>query len=365
MGVRPEIVERKPFDDVEVEYGLSSSGRRAGRKARFNRARMLSITRETLELGSREPFYEGDRLNLTVHAKRIPDFLKLEAEVVKCSRVTVLRQQAYCVEMRFGKLPQEDVAKVAWLIEQFMPKRPQGPVRREAPTPAPAPAVKEEPKAAPVAPAPAETVRSTPAAETVKRPVALLELIRKLDEFEVTNDLIWAVVEAAEAGMDVEALYAAEGEESAQVEEESAEAMTPAGGGPARPISVFRLGANTNLPFGADGMPASPASEMFYYSRLAEPEKCFAVEIGVDTMSHSGWPTFPPGTVCVFSTSQPASSGEFAFVKVRGKDHFAQVFLDEKDSVRIRFLNPACPEMTASRHEVRVMCKLLGYYIPA
>jgi len=359
MGVRPEIVERKPFDEVEVEYALTSSARRSGRKPRFSRARMLSVATGSLEIGSREAFFEGDKLSLTVHAKRIRNFLRLDVEVVRCSRVTVLRQQAFCVEMRFGKLPQEDMAKVAWLIDQFMPKRPQRPIRRVAAPPEPAaPVAKEVPKAAPVAAPP------VPAAERVKRPVALLELIRKLDSFEVSNDLIWAVIEAAEAGMDVEALFPVEGEEEApEEEEESAAALPTASSGPVRPVRVYRLAANTSLPFGSDGVPASPASEMIYFSRLPPSEKCFAVELGVDSMAHPGWPTFPTGTVCVFSTAEAVSSGDFAFVKVRGRDYFGQVFMGDKENVRVRFLNPGYPEITASRHEVRVMCKLVGYYI--
>ena len=371
MAIRQaKIEERTPVEDVELTYTLGTSSKRST-KPRFRRGRMLGISKDKIELGSREAFHIGDTLNLVVHTKRVEDFMRAETKIEKCVRVTVFKQPAFCVEMSFNKLSKEQASKLGWLVDQFGVKERAAPIRRETPEPKPA----EEAKEAPPVPAPKARETSAevkPAARAkahgggrVRRPVALLELMRQLDEFDVTDDLIMAVLESAEAGMDVEVLFPVEtrgriaSEETVEMEAEG-----PPPPSQARPINVYRLAANTTLHFSAAGMPAGPASEMFYLSRLESPETCFGIDLGVDSMTQAGWPSFKEGAILVFSTTEPVEDGDFAYMKMRGKDLFAQIFLPKADEVRIRFLNPEHPEQVAKRREVRVLCKLIGHYEP-
>ena len=123
--------------------------------------------------------------------------------------------------VQIGKLTGDQAAKIAWAEEQLMPRQRTALRRREEEQPAaaaPAAAAQPAPSATAVAerPAPVETA---PAAEEtaagVKRPVALLQLLDALDKFQVNDDLVMAIVEAAEAGLDVETLYAAKTEDEA------------------------------------------------------------------------------------------------------------------------------------------------------
>jgi SOS-response transcriptional repressor LexA len=132
--------------------------------------------------------------------------------------------------------------------------------------------------------------------------------------------------------------------------------------GEARPMSVYRLASNTQLYFSDKSLPVGPGAELIYLSRLKTPDKCFAVELGVDSMSHEGGMSFKRGSILIFSIEQEVASGDFAFVKWRRGDVFAQVFIEKDDSIRIRALNPKYPERAVKRREVRLMFKLVGCY---
>ena len=373
MAARPQIVERTPVEGVEIEYTLAPGNKRTS-KPRFTRGRLLGINETEVELGSREAFQSGAKLSLVMHTRSVQNFLKIDATVTGCNRITVLKQPAYGVTLEFGKVAKDQQSKIAWATEQYAPRdRAASRVRREAepaetpsePAPPEQPVEAPEPEAA--APQPeAPPVRTPPAAGgQVKRPVALLELIGKMDDLEVTDDLIMAVIEAAEAAMDVEVLFGTESSDDGfDEEEESAGAEQRIAEGPARLINVYRLAPNTNLHFSESGMPAGPPSEMLYLSRLKAPDTCFGIDLRLTSMTHDGTPSFQEGTVLLFSTTEPVENGCFAYMKVRGNDRFAQVFLEKNDEVRIRFLNPAHPEEIVKRREVRVMCRLIGRYEP-
>jgi hypothetical protein len=366
------IVEYEPVEGVEIEYASAEGGRKA-KAPRFKRARLLDIAQEQIELGSREAFQKRTKLKLTIHTKRVQDLLTVVGQVAECSRCTVLRQQAFHVALKYVDVDDELRSKIAWAAAQYGKERSrparrpvrEAPAREEEAEPEKeAPAEVEAPTAPAETPAPAATAAALRGAE-VDRPVALLELIRKLDDLEVTDDLIRAVIEAAEADMDVEVLFP---KREAAMEETAREAPTtgpaPAAAptGPVRPINVYRLSSRSSLHFSASGMPASPAAEMFYYSGLPAPETCFAAVLESDTMAGEGSPSIPSGALLVFSTSEPVEDGDFAYLKVRGNDTFAQVFQGKEDVLRIRFLNPAYPEEVVKRREIRVMCRLVGVY---
>lgn len=371
MGIRPQQMEdRTPVEGVEIEYDRVVSSRRS-QKVRLNRARLLSISKDKLELGAREAFPTGTKLNLIIHARRVRNFATVEGEVSGCSRVRILKQPAYCVQVELPRLTKDQERKIAWAAAQFAPAPSPGPDRGRGPD--------EEPMTAGMAAAgPAEPVSVRPAAERegaavapgprVKRPVALLELIGQLDKFEVSEDLILAVLEAAEAGMDVEVLFPVKrAEESTdseleEIEEEVVEeAAVPEG--QARPLNVYRLSSTTRLHFADEGLPVGPALELIYVSRLRSPQSCFAVNLGNDSMTQDGTPSFKPGSILIFSAKGTVESGNYAFVKTRTSDDFAQVFFERSsDDLRVRPLNPKHPERVVRRHEIRALCKLVGVY---
>lgn len=370
MAIRPEIPDRTPLEKVEVEY--TKPGNKEPVRPGFNRVRLLDISTEMIEIATREGFPKEDRLDLAIHAKGIRDFLKLECVVQSCSRVTVLKQNAYAVVLGYGKLSTDQLSKITWARQQLVPRslKPATSIRREAQSEekstaaaAPVPAPETAPAAAPEK---VDTPPPPPAAKAeVRRPVALLHLIEALDKFEVTNDLIMAVIEAAESGMDVAVLYplGAAGKAS-DVDEESDVVQRPSAlpaEGSARPMNVYRLAGNSKIYFSEAGVPVGPPSELIYLSRLKSPDTCFAVELGVDTMAQAGSPSFKPGCILVFCTGARVENGDFAFLKVRGIDEVGQVFFD-KDEVRVRPLNAEYREKILRRNEIKVMCRLIGHY---
>lgn len=372
MVTRARIVERSPVEGVEIEYALATTSKRST-KPRFKRGRLLAITNETIDLGSREAFHAGDTLAITFHTQRVKDLFHVNAGIDNCTRITVLKQPAFCVTLTFTDPDDSQKRKIAWAVDQYTVKGAPRRLQRTPPLPAPA-AAGEAPKDTGAAdPGQATAVRPDLAAadqsdSNVRRPVALLELIRTLDDFDVSDDLVLAVIEAAETGTDVEALFPVsqavqtETQEEEEGEEEAEEAAPLPS--QARPLNLYRLAPNTTLHFSAAGLPAGPAAGMFYYSGIESPHNCFAIELGLDIMTQDGRPSFPEGTVLVFSVNKPVETRDFAYMKVRGNDLFAQVFFGEKDNVRIRFLNSKYPEVTVKRREMRVMCKLVGSYHP-
>lgn len=370
MAIQQRIPERTPLNNVEVEYERTGSTRK--RRPGFNRARLLDISKDGFELGSREAFRAKEKVRLALHLKGVRDFVKVEGEVEKSStRITILKQPAFSVVIRFLDPSREQVKKLAWAEEQLAPKRPaRAPIRRPEGPEANGAADADSPPAGEV-PGPAAlrgAAEATPTPEPagrVQRPVALIELINRLEKFQVTDDLILAVIEAAEAGMDVEVLYpvemAKESAAEAKEEEEAPEEALPADG-EAKPMNVYRLGHRTRIPFSKAGMPIGPPAELVYFSRLKSPEKCFAVELGLDTMTRSSSPSFSRGSILIFATKEPVESGGFAFVKLRTGDEFAQVFFDKNESLRLRRLNPKYPERVVRRNEARMICKLIGHY---
>ncbi len=367
MAIRPDIPERSPIDNAEVEYERSSAPRR-DRRPGFNRARLLDVSPDHMEIASREVFHDGEKVQLTLHIRTVRDYLVVSGNVINSTRITLLRQAAFAIDIGFQNLSESELKKLAWAQEQLAPRRTRtGPLRR---TVEPTPEKGGTPETTPAVRATTDVAFAAGAEESgtakVKRPVALLELIDRLEGFEITDDLILAVIEAAEAGTDVEALYpVAKKEDAAATAEEAVEAELEATlpeDGQVRPMNVYRLAQNTRLHFSEQGLPVGPPKGLFYISRLSAPETCFAVELELDTMAHAGWPNFPPDSILLFRKASRVESGDFAFVKLRTGDEFVQVHFDKNNEVRLRRLNPAYPERTVRRSEVKLMCRLVGFY---
>ena len=370
MAIRPEIPDRTPIENVEVEYERASVASKL-RKPGFTRVRLLAIHQTEIELATREAIPIGEKLNFKMDVKGVKNFLSAAGEIKKDSlRITVLKQPAFAVTIQIGKLGDDQARKIAWAEEQLMPRQRTALRRREEERPAgAAPAAADQP-----APAATAVAEGTPAAEAapaaaepapgVKRPVALLQLIEALDKFQVSDDLVLAIVEAAEAGLDVETLYAAQADEDVEEDEESSVAVsaTPSDG-IVRPMSVHRFANNARLYFSEANVVIGPPSELIYLSRIKTPRSCFALEFGSDSMVNSaGGRSFKPGSILVFSTEAKVENGDFAYVKTRTSDDFAQVFMEKNEDLRLRPLNPDYREHIARRTEVQTVCKLIGCY---
>jgi len=196
-------------------------------------------------------------------------------------------------------------------------------------------------------------------ARSVARPVALLALIDRLENWKVGDDLIAAVVEAAEAGIDIDSLYEEGGSTAVETADEKDE--TRAAPTTAAPIPVYRLGDNTLIHFSKDGKPIGPPIQYFFTSKLGG-ENAFGCELTTDAMISSAAPYFRRGDILIFSIDRKIESGDFAFVKTRSGDEFLQVFFLKDEAVRLRPLNAKHPERTVRRAEVKALFKLIGRY---
>lgn len=201
----------------------------------------------------------------------------------------------------------------------------------------------------------AQRFRSFDSAE-VNRPVALLELISMLEQFEVTEELVLLVVESVEQNIKVEDLFGYEKQEEVRprhvVEEEQEEEPE------AKPVLIYRLSPQSRLHFNEQGMPVAPPVGHIFFSDLNAAE-CFGCEIQSDRMSWDGGVSFKPGDIVIFSKSAKVEDGSFVFAQTRQGEDFSQMFMADEDHVRLRPLNAAYPEAPYRRSEVKVCYKMV------
>ncbi len=197
-------------------------------------------------------------------------------------------------------------------------------------------------------------------AEEVRRPVALLELIGRIDTLEVDDDLVLAVVEAVQSGVHLDRLFTAQVTDIVQETEKEEEEEAPELAS-VTPIPVYRLGDRVRIFFGGDGLPVGPPAGHVFVTSL-RGKKCFGIELHVDNMYFGPYPNFKAGDILVFSTEEQVESGDFVFCKTRHSDEFTQVIFGREDLVRLRALNPQHEERAVRRFEIKVMCKLVGRF---
>ena len=146
-------------------------------------------------------------------------------------------------------------------------------------------------------------------------------------------------------------------------EESSAADVVMPSDGIVRPMNVYRFANNARLYFSETNMVIGPPSELIYLSRIKTPQTCFALELGSDSMVNTaGGRSFKPGSILIFSSDAKVENGDFAYVKTRTGDEFAQVFMEKNEDLRLRPLNPEYREHLARRTEIQIVCKLIGCY---
>ena len=194
----------------------------------------------------------------------------------------------------------------------------------------------------------------------IARPVKLLALIERLESWPVDDNVITAVMEAVESGVDIDGVYegtrAGVTDSTVEEEEEVLEVAESASA-----IGVYRLGVGPAIHFGKDGLPASPPVEYLFYSEL-DSENCFGCELMNDKMVADVPPYFRRGDILIFSTQEKPQSGDFVFVKVREGDDFTQAFFGRDETIRLRPLNPEHPEQVHKRAEIRQLYRLIARY---
>lgn len=196
----------------------------------------------------------------------------------------------------------------------------------------------------------------TPDGRQVVRPVALLALIDKVEKWEVDDNLIRAVFETVEAGLDIDRIY--EGAR-AELADETSEEEEEKSSGPevAKPLPVYKLGHGARIHFSKDGRPVSPTTHHIYIPGY-DSENYFGCELEIDRMVADAPPWFRVGDIVIFSIKAPVENGDFVYIKTRGGDEFTQIFFEKEDAVRLRPLNPKHAEHSTRRFELKEMCKL-------
>ena len=210
---------------------------------------------------------------------------------------------------------------------------------------------------------PPETVASNAkegAGRPIARPVALLALIERMESWTVTDDLTSALLELAEAGMQIDSVYK---DAVPHIPAEAAGEKQQSAAAPSQAVlmPIYRLSEGTIIHFGKDNKPISPPIHHVFISRLGN-EGSFGCELQADSMVTDAQPRFKRGDILIFSTDRKVESGDFVFVKTRGADEFTQVFFGQGDQVRLRPLDPKHPERVARRFEIKMMCRLIGRY---
>ncbi len=343
-------------------------------KAEGGGGTVVEVGRTGLQFVAGAALQVGDKLDLTIAVGAEEKYLQLKCEVRWATKTA--DKEAYNVGVKFVKPAKAHKAKLEELISSVESKQEEsesGDVGRRSNGPdshgnnrlggraarKSVPGAKDGGEAE----EPADRQRRLARSGSVQRPVALLKLIDELESFEVTDQLVRAVIESAESGLTIESLFATEvaveARETETVEEEMMEAPPPP---TAEPIAVYRLGGGARLHWGDKDMPVGPPTGHIYVSRLAD-EKCFACEVADDSMtSEQGEPTFKMRDIVLFSTSARVEDGDLAYVKTRDKDEFAQIFFEDDEMVRFRPLNGRYKERAVNRFEIRNMCKLRGRF---
>jgi hypothetical protein len=194
----------------------------------------------------------------------------------------------------------------------------------------------------------------------VHRPVALLQLIAQLEDFEVSDDLVVGLLEAAEQDVTVEELF--DIHERPEIRPRRRVVKEDKPKEDAKPMPVYRLDGKAPIHFNEAGMPITPPVHHLFFSRMAG-EACFAGEVTDDRMVQAGRPSFRPGEIVVFGKTSRAENGSFVFVKLRGeKDEFTQIFFGRDDHIRLRPLNGNYPEKSARRADVLAMFKVIARF---
>jgi len=95
-----------------------------------------------------------------------------------------------------------------------------------------------------------------------------------------------------------------------------------------------------------------------------EAAECVAHQLSDDSMVSVRPPSFPRGAIVVFYRTRAPMPGDLALVEIDEGVYFRQVLVDDDNSVRLRPLNPAYPEIVIRKSHIKSMYRVAGKYDP-
>jgi len=351
--------QRFVVDGATIEFQTGGIFRRGGVQTghvlNFSRGGIQVLCSEQVELK------EMDKLGVVVHLRNRRNFLKADVEVRWYRKVPNRPFKRFGA--RFDDLEAEQNRLLRDLEREYLPIQ-EGETRgrtaklsQDYKIPKLETPRGQKPRDVEAAVA-AERARFGLETKEVQRPVALLELIGLLENFEVTPELVVGLLEAAEQDVTVEQLFDIDERPEVRPRRRVAKEERPRED--AKPMPVYRLDGKAPIHFSEEGVPVTPPVDHLYFTRMAE-EACFAGEVTDDRMTQDGQPSFRPGDIVVFGNTSRAENGSFVFVKMRNeKDEFTQIFFGRDDHIRLRPLNGNYQERSARRADVLAMFKVIA-----
>ena len=125
-------------------------------------------------------------------------------------------------------------------------------------------------------------------------------------------------------------------------------------------LPVLKLGAGYVIEFDAVGLPSGDASGRDMYFDALGDGTHFAGELHGSSMQGLGGAGFGRGEIVVFRKVEPrdVASGDYVYVRTDDFGLFRQVFT-HGETIRLRAMNPADPEIMIDRSEVRHIGRLV------
>ena len=343
--------------EIQPEGGVFGLGKRKPFVAQaldFSQGGLQFLCRETTNVK------EKDSLQLTIHLKGERDWMRTTAEVVAARKVE--NRPFLRVSVHFTDIDPQKARHLRELEHQYLPAQDRetsgqtGRLRQTFQVPVESGRDVDAAKSAE-----AERFGEVRSGD-VKRPVALLELIATLEKFEVNDELVLLLLEAAEQGIAIEDLAGhGRGGDATPIggaTDEAGGEGTESGSGRNRPIPIYRMDEETRFHFSEEGLPVAAPVDHLFFSGI-EGSRSFACEIQFDRMRQSEGPSFERGEIVVFSKDGDIEDGCFAYTQTREGDDFSQIFLPDEEHVRIRHLNPSLREMVFRRSEVKFCYRMV------
>ncbi len=125
-------------------------------------------------------------------------------------------------------------------------------------------------------------------------------------------------------------------------------------------LTVLKLGAGYVVEFDAVGLPSGDASGRDMYFDALGGGTHFAAELHGSSMQGPGGAGFARGEIVVFRKVEPrdVASGDYVYVRTDEFGLFRQVFT-HGETIRLRAMNPADPEIMIDRSEIRHIGRLV------
>ena len=235
-----------------------------------------------------------------------------------------------------------------------------------APSPEPAPDAVSKESVATAVKEPTEKKGTDAASE--ERNKLFDRLVADLKEMTVDEQFLLDLLEVYECGADLASLFEEESEplniqvatekvkEASRRPEQKKEDVPES----IRLIPIYKLSSDYQLFFGDRGLPVSVPVQRMFVPFVDDPD-AFGFELGDDSMSCNGKPSFDLNDIVIVENHPPENRG-FAVVRTKEDVAMRQVFFDDDRMVRLCPLNREHREQVLYRWEIRSMWRVVGHY---